>query len=146
MNKAQVNRSLPDAAMDDIDHALGRPVDPLNNSHSNRDYYATSCPDKKRAFRASPNWCEGTSYGDMTRFHVSHVGRTALAAYIRKIGDPHKLYQVTWRPTPHEKSDMMIAAVSRSAARYEAYLDVSDCFCELTFGEFMRQTRVRLAP
>ncbi|WP_319533384.1 hypothetical protein [uncultured Cohaesibacter sp.] len=35
-----VNRSLDDKAMDAIDHALGRPVDPMSESY--RNYYCAA--------------------------------------------------------------------------------------------------------
>lgn len=140
-----VNRYLKDKAMDHIDHALGRPVDPQNNAHSHRNYFAVSCNAEKAKFRASPHWIEGRTFERMTWFHVSEEGRAALAAHLKEIGDPYRLFQVHYDHPAYETWSVLVAAKSRAAARYSYFLDVTDTRPDLTFGEFCKHTSARLA-
>lgn len=134
----QVNRTLSDAAMDAIDHALGRPVNPLRESFRNHFVTEASGADAA-AFRASPHWREGRTLTRMTCFHVTDAGRAALRDHLRQIGDPYRLFIVTWR------GDALapIAATSHSKARAVAWRRAD--FGDLSFGDFCRETSVRLA-
>lgn len=134
---ATVNRSLSDPAMDRIDHALGRPADPMAATY--RNYYAVDkVSAKAEAMRMSPHWAAGRAIpGDLQCFVVTPSGRAALTAHLREIGDPHRSFVVSF-----DGSDpMIIAARSHGAARYAAFLR-SDL--DLTFGDFVRRTSVRL--
>ena len=143
---AQVNRYLKNQEMDHIDHALGRPVDPLNKSHSYRDHFALCDLDEIAEFRKSPYWDEGKSGHGTTFFHVSDEGRAALAAHLKDIGDPNRLYAVTYAPDWSEKPEAnLIAAKSRGAAKYAHWIDLSDCLCDLTFKDYCKDVSVRLA-
>ena len=74
---------LTDPMLDDVDHALGRPDDPLGRTY--RNYFALEADcDLAGQFRASPFWEEGNraSRSDMTVFHVTDAGRQALAAHL----------------------------------------------------------------
>ncbi len=143
---AQVNRWLKNKDMDHIDHALGRPVDPLNKSHSYRDHFALSNDDKIAEFRASPNWTEGASGHGTTFFHVSDEGRAALAAHLKEIGDKHRLFEVIYAPDWSEKPEAnLVAAKSRGAAKYAYWIDLSDSLCDLTFKDYCKDVSVRLA-
>lgn len=73
----EVNRTLPDPALDDVDHALGRPRDPLNPP---RNHYALD-PSSPEAVRMahSPWWRRGRSIpGGLVYYHVTEAGRSAL--------------------------------------------------------------------
>lgn len=141
---ACANRHLKDKAMDNIDHALGRPYDPMDAGNY-RNRFAICDPSRIAEFRASPYWDEGHTVGDMTLFHVTEKGRGALAKHLKAIGDPHRLYSVHFDLPGHETWPVLVVAKSRSAARYSHYLDVSDAFTDLTFKDFCKHTTARLA-
>jgi hypothetical protein len=138
----QVNRHLKDKDMDRIDHALGRPVDPTQDTY--RNHFAVSSEKDKAAFRGSAFWIEGVSQGRMTWFHVSGPGRVALEAHLKQIGDPHRLYDVTYRIGRDTHSEL-VAAKSGGAAKYDKWRSVSDVLPDLTFIDFCRGASVRLA-
>lgn len=129
----QVNRYLKNKDMDHIDHALGRPVDPINGGH--RNYFYSMVEGDERF--PPPYWQDrGKGY-----YSVTHEGREALSDHLREISDKHRLYIVSYKDT-----DMTpIAATSRSRARYRKWLDVSDLDDGLTFAHFLRKSKVRLA-
>jgi len=134
----QVNRYIRDKAMDHVDHALGRPVDPTVESY--RNYFATSVDGNIAAeFRASPNWIEGIRQGDMVWFHVSDQGRAALRDHLREIGDEHQLFTVSWGGY-----DMPQVAASASKARYARWSALCDVI-DVPFMTFAATARVRLA-
>lgn len=136
----QINRSLADKAMDRIDHALGRPLNPLSESYRNR-YAAPAGSREAEEMRGSPYWSEGATInrGTLTMFHVTPAGEDALSAHLREIGDPHRAYAVTF-----DGHTSIVAATSRTRARYRHWLDVSDSLSDLTFREYCRRTSVRL--
>lgn len=136
-----VNRYLKDKAMDHIDHALGRPVDPMLESH--RNHFAVDAGSKTaQAFDASPYWRQNGKgpQGGMAFYHVTEEGRQALKAHLKEIGDKHRLYEVTFKG-----NSTQLAAESAAKAEYQFWLDISDCFCDLTFGKFCRAATVRKA-
>lgn len=134
-----VNRSLKDEMMDHIDHALGRPFDPMAETYRNR--YATSGTLADQMV-ASPFWTESKGWpGDKMRFfHVTESGCKALAEHLRTIEDPHRAFVVSF-----DGFSRTVAAASRSKARYSHYLDVSDCWSDLTFKDYCRRATVRVA-
>lgn len=137
----QVNRSLKDKAMDHIDHALGRPVDPMIESY--RNHFATDPgSDIGKAFDASPFWLRNgkAAPGDMAFYHVTIEGRQALKAHLKAIGDKHRVFDVTF-----EGQTQQVIAESASKARYSLWLDISDCFASLTFKKFCQSVSVRIA-
>jgi len=134
-----VDHYLADKAMDHIDHALGRPLDPMGETH--RHHYAANRDGQIAAeLRASPYWTNGSTVGDIVFFHVTDEGRAALAAHLRAIVDPHRAYAVSF-----DGHTRPVVATCRAQARYSAFLDVSDGFPDLTFSAFCRRSRVRLA-
>jgi hypothetical protein len=134
----QVNRHLKDEAMDRIDHALGRPVDAL--SPTSREYYCTDDAGLEAdEMRASPHWREGRRYGESRWFTVTPEGRIALHDHLRKIGDRHRAFDVTYRDITSQ-----VVATSRSKARYQHWLGVSDAV-EISFFNFCRRASVRLS-
>lgn len=139
MNNPRVNRYLKDKAMDHIDHALGRPVDPLGETY--RNHFATGAGGKDaKQFTASPNWKKVGQRDDMAFFAVTDAGRKALADHLKKIGDPWKAYEVSFNGYTS-----IVSAKSSGNAKYQKYLDVSDCYSELKFVDFARQAKVRKA-
>lgn len=137
----KINRYLDDQDMDNIDHALGRPVDPLGET--TRAYFATDCDTQMANFKASSHWTQGRSFGGMTWFYVTPQGRAALSTHLKSIGDPHRLYAVTYAPNCQESRTVTIAAVSRGAAKYARWLAISDTR-ELSFCEFCKHVSARL--
>ncbi|MEZ0003822.1 hypothetical protein [Sinorhizobium fredii] len=133
-----VNRYLKDKSMDHIDHALGRPVDPMGETYRNHFATGVSSPEAK-ASGASKNWeLDGLVRG-MAYFSVTDAGRKALADHLTQIGDKHRLSDVTY-----EGQTQAVVAVSAAKAKYSLWLDISDCFCDLTFAKFSRAASVRL--
>ena len=130
-----VDRSLFDQAMDNIDHALGRPLDPLADTY--RNCFATDDQALADAFMASPHWVKTASNGAMSYFGVTKAGRLALASYLKDVGSKHRLYRIWLNGV--EMSP--VVATSPAKARYMKFLDFDD---DRTFGEFCRCTRVRL--
>lgn len=135
----QVNRSLKDDAMNQIDHALGRPLDPMAEPRRNNYVIEPDAP-LAAVFRASPLWAEGRTFCEMAAFHVTEEGRKALAAHLKEIGDPHRAFDVKFRG--HTTT---VVSTTHSKARYSYWLDVADYCGGMTFGDFCRRTSVRLA-
>ena len=84
MNK-NVNRYLNDKAMDHIDHALGRPINPL--AKTNRNYFYVGIESKiGKGFDASPFWERGSKvHSDgMAYYFVTHDGRKALVQHLKE--------------------------------------------------------------
>lgn len=134
----KVDRHLKDKAMDRIDHALGRPVNPMGETY--RDHFAIGEGALADEFRASPNWALTGKSGTMLFFSVTDAGREALRDHLRNIGDKHRVYIVSY-----DGYDMEQVATSASKARYAKYLDLSDVRSDLTFKQFQASARVRLA-
>lgn len=131
-----INRSLDDKAMDNIDHALGRPLDPMSKSY--RNFYMTD-GELAEQMASSPFWYEGRRNGDLRAFAVTAEGRKALAAHLRDIGDRHRAYAVDF--DGHVDT---VVATSRNKARYSRYLDIADFMPDLKFKDFCRRVSVRL--
>jgi hypothetical protein len=132
----QVDRYLADKAMDCIDHALGRPLDPLGETY--RNFYATdgALADE---MAGSPFWDEGKRSESMRYFFVNQAGREALAKHLKEIGDQHRAYVVTYAGYPNT-----VVATSRDKAKYRRYLEISDVMPDLTFFQFCRGASVSL--
>lgn len=136
-----VNRYLKDKAMDRIDHALGRPVWPLRETY--RNHFATDAAGVLAVhFACSPHWTLTGQQGEMAFFAVTEMGRNALSEHLETLdeGARHRAYIITF-----EGYESIIPAKSRSHARYAYWLRVSDSFSELTFGDFIRNSGVRVA-
>lgn len=139
MAKTSVNRCLKDKDFDHIDHALGRPVNPIVESY--RNYFATGKDGHlARSFSASPFWALNGIRDDMAYYRVTPAGREALVKHLKEIGDKHRQYDVTF-----QGYSFQVVATSASKARYSAFLDISDCCSELTFATFSRKASVRAA-
>ncbi len=134
-----VNRYLEDKAMDHIDHALGRPVDPLGETYRNY-FYVIGDTELRRHFAHSPDWtCTGHT-ADGAYFSVTDMGRASLAAHLRAIGDKNRRWIISWAGY-----DMETVAESASKARYRKWLDISETDDSLTFAKFQRQSKVKAA-
>ena len=137
MTQQSVNRCLGDVAMDDIDHALGRPLNPMDETY--RNYYVTDGPAADE-MAASPFWSERPR-GDGNRcFVVTDAGRAALKSHLRDIGDPHRAYEITFDGYPRT-----VIATSRSKARYSHFLDLREVLPDLTFKDYSARASVRVA-
>jgi hypothetical protein len=134
----KVDRYLKDKAMDHIDHALGRPFDPLVESY--RNYFAAGGP-LADELAASPHWTEGRqAAGGLRCFAVNDLGRKALADHLKAIGDPHRAYSVAF-----DGHAQTVVAASRTKARYSRYLDLIDVMPDLKFKDFCRRASVNVA-
>lgn len=131
---AECNRYLRDRELDHVDHALGRPVDPMVEGYRNR-FVTDTTSEQAARFRLSPHWEELGKLGDggMVVFRVTQDGRRALRAHLRAIGDQHRHYTIRWGGY-----SWTVVARSRGAARYSAWLGLSDTTPDLTFGAFLR--------
>jgi hypothetical protein len=67
-------------------------------------------------------------------------GGRLLPITSKKSGDKHRLYGVTY-----EGQTQSVVALSAAKAKYSLWLDISDCFCDLTFSTFTRSASVRLS-
>jgi hypothetical protein len=124
--------------MDRIDHALGRPLDPMAETY--RNHYAAGGVPHADELAASPHWKEARPMPHNQRiFVVTDDGRRALAEHLRAIGDPHRAYVVAI-----DGAERTVIATSRSKARYRAYLDLKDIWQDLTFRQFCSRVSVRL--
>lgn len=124
--------------MDRLDHALGRPLDPIAESY--RNFYAIS-GSIADALAASSCWVETKGPPSSLRyFSVTAVGRERLASHLREIGDPHRAFSVTFNGYTRT-----VIAKTRDKAKYSAFLDASDVMPDLTFGDFCRRVSVRRA-
>ncbi len=132
-----VDRYLEDKDMDHIDHALGRPVDPMGETCRNRFAIDGSLAEQ---MASSPHWEEFARSGDMRFFGVTDEGRKALVRYLTRIGDKTRKFAVEF-----DGHTMIVAAVSPAKARYAQWLEVSDCLSDLTFFDFCQRSTVRRA-
>ena len=80
----RVNRLLADKMMDRIDHALGRPIDPLAPTY--RDHFAAPIdpPCIAAELALSPFWDDCGKTLGQHYFCVNQKGREALAAYLER--------------------------------------------------------------
>ena len=130
--------------LDDMHHALGRPVGPHVVPY--RNYYATSTdgPDAKR-FEASGLWTKGQGVpGGLTYYHVNAEGERRVWAWLaeRNRKDGLRAYAVSGGGLVASSTVM---AKSRSAAKYAVWLEFSDVV-DLSYGDWLsRGPRVRLA-
>lgn len=131
----KVNRYLKDKAMDRIDHALGRPTFPLEETY--RNHFATDA-DSNRAkeFSKSLYWRKTGQCDDMAFFAVTDLGRHALADYLKQLPD-NKIFVVSYW-----QWSKIVTAKSRSAARYDVFCHVSDA-SDISFSEFLKVSSVR---
>jgi len=131
----QVNRYLKDKRMDRIDHALGRPVNPLGETY--RNYYAIDFNSWQAAeMAADPAWHIGRRFDRMIYLHVTDHGRRALRDHLRQIGDRHRTWIIEW-----EGMKLTEVAETRSKAMYRKWMSVSDT-CDISFGDFLKSAKV----
>ncbi len=141
MRNPTVNRSLKDTAMDHIDHALGRPFDPLGETYRNR-YIVDTSSATAAEFRASPHWEEvGDAYpvDGHAYFRVTQTGREALLEHLKANARNSKLFSVTFDGAECSP----VVAETRGKAVYAAFLNIRDGY-DITFSEFCRRVSVQL--
>lgn len=133
-----VNRYLEDKAMDHIDHALGRPFDPMVESYRSHFVCGGALADQ---MAASPHWSEANTLpGGLRAFLVTPAGREALAAHLKSLPNPLRKYEVTF-----EGHRWSCVALSVGKAKYQQWLQVCDCVPDLSFFDFCRAAKVRSA-
>jgi hypothetical protein len=152
MPPKSVNRSLKNETFNQMDHALGRPVNPMSDSHSYRNFFSVSFDSPiGQKMDASPYWERvSSSDGSVTGFCVNEDGRRALCEHLIEIGDRHKVFDV-YIDTGKLGLDpcnrpMEVVAETRGKAKSKAWRDISDAFEGITFTQFMRAiTSVRIS-
>lgn len=134
----RVNRYLHDKAMDRVDHALGRPLWPLRETY--RNYFATDVDSSLVAeFDRSPYWHLSGVQGRMAFFHVTAEGKAALDRHLQDSSDA-KGWLVRF-----EGYTRIVPAASAAKAKYAYFLEISDSWSELRFGDFCRAASARRA-
>lgn len=136
MHNPTVNRSLKDKDLDNIDHALGRPVNPLAESYRNGFSVSTDSAQAAQMSR-SKNWERTGVSGRMAFFHVSDAGRKALADHLKMIDDPWQAYDVTF-----EGHRSVVAATSVEDAKRRTYNSVVDVWPSLKYRAFEKHLTV----
>lgn len=134
------NVRIADPHFHKIHHALGCPWPDQVMSDTCRNYFAANLGSAvAEQLRASPHWTDGCERFGMACFHVTEEGRRALAQHMQENVEVPARYCITfWR---HEGASI-VAAKSRSAAKYAAYLDADP---EWTFMKYAAEIRsVRL--
>ncbi|MBS1164168.1 MAG: hypothetical protein H6R00_193 [Proteobacteria bacterium] len=128
----RVDRYLENQEMDHIDHALGRPLDPLGETY--RNYYATG----SQRFDGNPHWTlVEVSKGGTRIYSVTDEGRQALAEYLKASGSKHRAFLVTVE-IDGVVDERPVVAKDEAEACYGRYLDIIDALPDLTFDEFCR--------
>ena len=136
-----MNRYLIDKDMDLIDHALGRPLFPYEESY--RNYFAIDHASKQAdSFRQSEHWRESKRDGDMTCFHVTDKGRAALSAYLKANGLLQPRYYIV--STPSNGKGMQIFAETAAKAKYKAWLESDGYYGP--FRDFLTVAAARQGP
>lgn len=121
-------------------HALGRPDGP--HVVPWRNYFATYPTNPEAtAFEGSAYWKRNpkTVPGGMVYYHVTDEGLAAVWAWLREKQQAKGVrpYAVTvWWSESEPPCEFRVVAKSRSAAKYEAFRDMSDPWCDLTFRRF----------
>lgn len=131
-----VRRCLEDPSLDEVDHALGRPFDPLGDT--SRDHIAAQPGSKSDLALAESTWWErapGTPYG-LHLYRVTGAGREALAAYLAKTSK-HRLWVVRWRGYTWE-----VVATTLGKARFQGWTSVTDSYPSLAFVQFLTESKI----
>jgi hypothetical protein len=119
--------------MDELDHALGRPDDPVLDT--TRNFFGVgeddACVDD---MKNNPHWKLSRVFMGTAGFVVSTEGKVALHEYLHKNWTPPKRYDVTWMD-----STQTIVAKTAGAAKYSLWLDCD--FTDLPFGEFLKESK-----
>jgi hypothetical protein len=140
MKPLTVNRYLYDRAMDHIDHALGRPLDPLKETY--RNHFAAGAS-LAAELDKSPHWEHTPGSAGLQYFRVTDAGRQALADHLKAIRDPHRAFRVTVTDGDGDWSATVVAK-SHGQARYLYWLELRDCSYWPRFGDFLHHTSCRL--
>ncbi|MBO9427918.1 hypothetical protein [Sulfitobacter sp. R18_1] len=139
-----INRSLKNSAFNEMDHALGRPVNPLTSSYRNFFCVGFDSP-RGKEMDASPYWDRvSSSDGSVTGFTVNEDGRQALSDHLIEIGDKHKVYDIHLNarklgldPDPDNRPIQVIAE-TKSKAKAAVWREISDVFEDITFKDLMQ--------
>ncbi|MCE8421278.1 hypothetical protein LZ190_21915, partial [Rhodovulum sulfidophilum] len=126
--------------MDRIDHALGRPFDPLGETCRNR-YVVNSNSETAAELFNSLHWKYqgGAGASGLVCFQVTQTGREALLEHLRANARNSQLFSVTFDGAECSP----VVAETRGKAVYAAFLNIRDG-CDITFSEFCRRASVQL--
>lgn len=113
------NTRIEDRHFQEMHHALGCPWPDEIMGETYRNYFCTG-EDTETAdrMRASPHWTNGRIAHGSTYFHVTDDGKAALREYIMANIYVPARFMLTFK---HHEGSTVVAAKSRSAARYAAY-------------------------
>lgn len=115
------NVRIEDKHYHELHHALGCPWPDEIAGETYRNHFATDAgSDTAARMRSSEHWTNGTGRLGMIYFHVTEEGKRALAAHMRANVETPARYEITYR---HHSGSNLVAARSRSAAKYRAYLE-----------------------
>lgn len=111
---------VEDPHFHEIHHALGCPWPDEIMGETYRNYFAVDTEsDTARRMRGSPHWSGGSEKSGMAFFHVTEQGKLALMDHMRTSVEIPARWRVTFR---NHEGAIFVAARSRSAARYAAYI------------------------
>lgn len=134
------NIVINDPHFHEIHHALGCPWPEEIIGETYRNYFAVDADSETaRRFRASPHWTNGTDKFGMSSFSVTDEGRAALLAFIRENIEVPRRYMITFRRYDESK---IVAAKSRSAAKYAAYLDADIDWPFMEYAAEIKSVRI----
>lgn len=128
------NVRIEDRHFQEIHHALGCPWPDEVRGETYRDHFCAGNDTETAArMRASPHWTNGAKSFGSWFFYVTDEGRKALAEYMAGNVETPARYTITYH---HHEGEDVVAARSRSAAKYAAYMqaDVDWPFAEFLAG------------
>lgn len=119
------NVRIADKHFHELHHALGCPWPDEIMGETYRNHFATD-GDSGTAdrMRASPHWTGGRDKFGMTFFHVTDAGKRALVEHMRTSVELPARFEITYHGHDWRQ---IVTAKSRSAAKYEAYLEADSC-------------------
>lgn len=126
------NTRIKDRHFQEIHHALGCPWPDEVMGETYRNYFSIGDDtETAQRMKASPHWSSGREVLGSMSFHVTEEGRNALYEHMQTTLYVPARFEITF----HEyEGEMIVSAKSRSAAKYQAYLE---CESEDNFGEFI---------
>lgn len=129
-----VNRNVANKDLRLIDHALGHPAFPLQETY--RNYFATSCKTDIEYFSVSDCWETNSRCDDMVFFCVTEKGRLKLHDYPWENRDIYgRAYEVTYK---EYEGSTITTGLTRSKARYQSYLDADT---DMNFKEYCSEIK-----
>lgn len=136
----QCNVRIEDKHFHEMHHALGCPWPDEVMGETYRNYFATGSESSAAdRMRASSHWTNGTEKFGMVYFHVTEAGKRALVEHMRSHVKTPARYAVTFR---NFEGSAIVAAHSRAAARYAAYINADLDWPFLEFASEIKSVRL----